>query len=80
MSQFILPGGHPAAVGLHVARSVCRRVERKAVALAAAEPVPDAVLVYLNRLGDFLFTAARAVNDAAGIKDEPWRQDEGVDE
>ena len=80
LNQFILPGGHPAAADLHLARSICRRVERKAVALAAVEPVPAAALSYLNRLSDFLFTAARAVNDAAGIPDEPWRQDEGADD
>ena len=79
LTRFILPGGTPAAAALHVARSVCRRVERKAVALAAAEPVPEAILAYLNRLGDFLFTAARAVNGAAGIPDVIWHQDEGMD-
>ncbi len=80
LRAFILPGGHPAAAGLHVARSICRRVERKAVALAAVEPVPESSLIYLNRLSDLLFVAARAVNDAAGLPDEPWRQDEGVGE
>ncbi|MBU8869332.1 MAG: cob(I)yrinic acid a,c-diamide adenosyltransferase [Gemmatimonadales bacterium] len=80
LTRFILPGGRPEAAGLHVARSICRRVERKAVALAEGEPVPEAALVYLNRLSDFLFTAARAVNDVVGIPDEPWRQDEGMDD
>ena len=78
LKNFILPGGTPAAAALQLARSVCRRVERKAVALAAAEPVPDAALAYLNRLSDFLFTASRAVNHAAGVPDQQWRQDEGA--
>lgn len=75
LRNFILPGGSEAAAMLHLARSVCRRAERKAVALAAAEPVPQGALVYLNRLSDALFTAARAANAAAGLADVPWRKD-----
>ena len=75
LANFILPGGCEAAALLHLARAVCRRAERKAVALAAAEPVPAAAVVYLNRLSDALFTAARAANAAAGIPDVPWRKD-----
>ena len=78
LNRFILPGGLPAAAAFHLARSVCRRVERKAVALAGMESVPELALVYLNRLSDFLFTAARAVNFSAQVPDEPWRQDEGT--
>jgi len=75
LANFILPGGSEAAAMLHLARSVCRRAERKAVALAAVEPVPDGAIVYLNRLSDALFTAARAANAAAGVADVPWRKD-----
>jgi len=72
LKAFILPGGCPAGAMLHLARTVCRRAERKAVALAAAEPVPAGAVTYLNRLSDYLFTAARAANAAAGCGDVPW--------
>ncbi len=74
LKNFILPGGHPASAQLHVARSTTRRVERRAVAMAATktEPVPAAAIEWLNRLSDFLFVAARAVNAAAGRPDVPW--------
>ena len=74
LNNFILPGGHPASAQLHVARSTTRRVERRAVAMAATktDPVPPAAIIWLNRLSDFLFVAARAVNAAAGRPDVPW--------
>ncbi len=72
LKNFILPGGHLAAAHIHVARTVCRRVERKCVELATHEPVPADAVAWLNRLSDFLFTAARAVNAAAGLPDIPW--------
>lgn len=72
LRQFILPGGHLGSAQLHVARTVCRRVERKCVQLAATESVPADAIAWLNRLSDFLFTAARAVNAAAGLPDVPW--------
>ena len=62
LTSFILPGGSEAAARLHIARSSARRAERDTVALAEAEPVNPAALVYLNRLSDFLFVLARAVN------------------
>ena len=67
---FILPGGHPAASALHVARTVCRRAERETV--AASEAFGPHVIVYLNRLSDFLFVAARWTNRAAGEMDVAW--------
>ncbi len=73
LEAFILPGGTPAAGFLHLARTVCRRAERKAVALARDETVPAAAIIYLNRLSDFLFTAARAANAFAGVQDVQWR-------
>ena len=73
LTQFILPGGCTLAAHLHLARTVCRRAERKAVALAATDPLPAGALIYLNRLSDYLFTAARAANAAAGRPDVPWR-------
>ncbi len=72
LRQFILPGGSAAASALHLARTVCRRAERRVVALRRAEQVAPEVVVYLNRLSDFLFTLARAANLRAGIPDVPW--------
>lgn len=73
LKSFILPGGSPASVALHVARTVCRRAEREMVALAAQEnePVSAAALKYINRLSDFLFVAGRYVNDR-GKSDVLW--------
>ena len=72
LTNFILPGGAPVAAQLHLARTVCRRAERRAVQLARAEPLNDAALRYLNRLSDWLFVAARLANHRAGRPDEPW--------
>jgi cob(I)alamin adenosyltransferase len=73
LTAFVLPGGAPAAAAFHVARTVCRRVERRAVELASEEPVPPAIMVYLNRLSDFCFVAARWANRAGGRDDVIWR-------
>jgi cob(I)alamin adenosyltransferase len=72
LKNFILPGGTVVAAQLHVARTVCRRAERLAVALAQTEQIGDYVIVYLNRLSDFLFTLARWENLQAGIAEEKW--------
>ena len=72
LTQFILPGGAPAAATLHHARTVCRRAERRAVTLSASEDVSGEALRYLNRLSDFLFVAARAVNRRAGVDEPRW--------
>jgi len=74
LAAFILPGGHPVAAQLHVARAVSRRIERGAVQLAETEAVPAGILIWLNRLSDFLFTAARAVNHARGEGDVLWQE------
>ena len=66
LTSFVLPAGTPGAAALHHARTVCRRAERSAVALADAEPVTREVLAYLNRLSDLLFILARAANREAG--------------
>jgi cob(I)alamin adenosyltransferase len=60
LKSFVLPGGGEAAARLHVARTVCRRAEREAVALEAAEDASPVALAYLNRLSDLLFILARA--------------------
>jgi len=70
LRRFILAGGSPAGAALHVARTVCRRVERRMVALT---PRPDAVLIrYVNRLSDLLFVIARVVNHRAGMPEIEW--------
>lgn len=66
LTSFILPGGSEAAARLHVARAATRAAERAIVALAADEPVNPSALAYINRLSDWLFVLARAVNAAAG--------------
>jgi cob(I)alamin adenosyltransferase len=73
LRSFVIPGGHPAAAHLHLARTVCRRAEREIVALKAmpGETVSAAVSVYVNRLSDFLFVASRWVN-AQGAGDILW--------
>jgi cob(I)alamin adenosyltransferase len=71
LKSFVLPGGTEAAARLHVARAVCRRAERRSVALAAAHDVNPAALAYLNRLSDLLFILARAAN--AGSQEPLWR-------
>jgi cob(I)alamin adenosyltransferase len=71
LTSFVLPGGAPAAAYLHLARAVSRRAERLMVELAAAEPINDAALRYMNRLSDHLFVASRFVNDK-GAKDVLW--------
>ncbi len=71
LKQFILAGGCPQAGALHLARTVCRRAERRAVALGRELNVPDPIVVYLNRLSDFLFVAARWANRRAGVSEEP---------
>jgi cob(I)alamin adenosyltransferase len=73
LKSFVLPGGTEAAARLHVARTVCRRAEREALATSREVEINPLVLVYLNRLSDLLFILARAANAAAG-RDEPlWR-------
>jgi cob(I)alamin adenosyltransferase len=71
LRHFVLPGGSPAGALLHVARTVCRRAERRVIALGASafEPV---LVVYLNRLSDLLFVMARAVNHRAGQPEVEW--------
>jgi cob(I)alamin adenosyltransferase len=73
LRRFILPGGSPAAAAFHVARTVCRRAERRTVALDRAEALGEAPLRYLNRLSDLLFAMARVENHRAGVTDVPWQ-------
>jgi cob(I)alamin adenosyltransferase len=74
LTRFILPGGSTGAAHLHLARTISRRAERRVVALAdtPGESVPEAIVVYLNRLSDLLFVLARYANLQAGVSDIPW--------
>lgn len=77
LNAFILPGGHPAAAWSHMARTICRRAERRVVQLAASKDlIPtglNELLIYLNRLSDYFFVLARYCNHLAGVEDERWQ-------
>ncbi|TWT96356.1 cob(I)yrinic acid a,c-diamide adenosyltransferase [Neorhodopirellula pilleata] len=78
LKQFILPGGSAVASYVHLARAVCRRAERRVITLADAveseTPISDGVIVYLNRLSDWLFVVSRDVNRLLGRPDQPWEK------
>ena len=73
LANFLLPGGSVGAAALHVARTVCRRAERQATALARDEPIGPTVLPYLNRLSDALFVMARYENHERGVAEPLWQ-------
>ena len=72
LENFVLPGGSPGAAHLHVARTVCRRAERDAIALARSEKIGTFVIPYLNRLSDALFVMARYENHQRGVPEPNW--------
>lgn len=80
LKAFILPGGHPSAAWAHLARTVCRRAERRVVSLVFDSERADTdqhlgnSLKFLNRLSDYLFLLARHLNQQAGVDDFPWRR------
>jgi cob(I)alamin adenosyltransferase len=71
LRRFILPGGSSSGALLHLARTVCRRAERRVIALGA-NAVDPVLVIYLNRLSDLLFVMARAVNHRAGVPETEW--------
>jgi cob(I)alamin adenosyltransferase len=73
LQEFILPGGSFAAAHTHLARAVCRRAERRLVALSRSEAVNPDAIAYLNRLSDLLFVIARVINMAHGNGDTLWQ-------
>lgn len=73
LTAFILPGGHTAVSFCHLARTVCRRAERITVGLAAEEPVSDLVIIYLNRLSDFLFVLGRKMAQELQVEEVTWQ-------
>jgi cob(I)alamin adenosyltransferase len=74
LKDFILPGGGPAAAACHVARTVCRRAERRCWSLARAEEVAPDALKYLNRLSDLLFVVARVLARQSDGGEVIWRR------
>ena len=72
LKEFILPGGSRPTALCHIARTVCRRAERRLVALAQQEPVSATALKYLNRLSDLLFVMCRAISKALNVPDVLW--------
>jgi len=80
LKEFILPAGGPATSHCHLARTVCRRAERRATTLARDEDVNPAALAYLNRLSDLLFVIARALARVENGKEVLWRRKETSDE
>lgn len=72
LTNFILPGGHPSGAMLHLARSICRRAERTVIPLNRSSDVSDNVMIYLNRLSDYLFVASRYVNHLVKNQETSW--------
>ncbi len=74
LKNFVLPGGCPASAALHWARTVCRRAERDVVHLSQQPGIADCgrIIIYLNRLSDWLFVVARQQNLISGVPDQPW--------
>ena len=72
MTHFILPGGHPIVSYCHIARTICRRAERKMVQLHEKEPFDEAVLSYINRLSDYLFVLARKLSKDLKAEEIKW--------
>ena len=72
MTHFVLPGGHPTVSYCHIARCVCRRAERLATFLHEQEPTDERVLMYLNRLSDYLFVLARKLTYLLQAEEIKW--------
>ncbi|MGD8330010.1 MAG: cob(I)yrinic acid a,c-diamide adenosyltransferase [Acidobacteriota bacterium] len=73
LENFVLPGGAVGAAALHVARTVCRRAERRAVTLAREEDIGEHIVPYLNRMSDALFVMSRYENQQAGVAEPLWQ-------
>ncbi len=73
MTHFILPGGHTIVSFCHISRCVCRRAERIAVELADSEEINPYIIIYLNRLSDYLFVLARKLTKDYKVKEIPWK-------
>ncbi|PLW99980.1 MAG: ATP:cob(I)alamin adenosyltransferase [Marinilabiliales bacterium] len=76
LTNFILPGGHPAVSCIHVARTVCRRAERTLVRLMEVSEVEPMIVKYINRLSDYLFVASRITAKRFGVEQTPWQPEQ----
>jgi cob(I)alamin adenosyltransferase len=72
LKKFVLPNGSQLASALHLARTVCRRAERRIVSLSRKETVNPEIIRYVNRLSDVLFVMARLTNQKLGVKEKTW--------
>ncbi len=72
LSHFVLPGGHPAVAQCHITRTVCRRAERRIVAMAGETPVDEWVIKYINRLSDYFFVLSRHLSNYFNIDEIRW--------
>jgi len=72
MTHFILPGGHPTVSFCHIARCICRRAERTISKLSVEQPTQPEVLIYLNRLSDFIFVMARKLSKELKVEEIKW--------
>ena len=72
LKEFILPGGSPVAAQAHLARTICRRAERRVISLARHEEVNEPAIRYLNRLSDLMFVVARTLARASGVGEILW--------
>lgn len=73
LTSFILPGGTQLAAQLHLLRTVVRQAERRVITVSQHQSIPPLVLQYLNRLSDYLFTLARAINHGQGVTETKWQ-------
>jgi len=73
LKEFVLPGGHQSVSFCHIARCVCRRAERLTVSLQQKEFVPEVVIIYLNRLSDYLFVLSRMMCKELGAEEATWK-------
>ena len=74
ITYFILPGGDLVASQIHLARAICRRAETNMVSLSQVEAINNLCLIYMNRLSDLLFVAARTINKRKKISDVAWKK------
>lgn len=75
LRNFVLPGGHPAVAQCHISRTICRRAERRIVAMQAEVEVDQWVVRYINRLSDYCFVLSRHLAAYFGIEEIPWKPD-----
>jgi cob(I)alamin adenosyltransferase len=73
LTSFVLPGGHPIVSLCHVCRTICRRSERIIIKLTEETPVPEDLVIYINRLSDFFFVLSRKIAKELNVEQIPWK-------